>query len=368
MRFSGIFALYVVRQFLKAFGIALGVIMGVIYLFDVIELLRRASTHGNAGYAALLELGLLKLPQMLETVLPFSVLVGAMACLWQLTRSNELVVARAAGTSVWEILAPVVGTALLIGIVEITLFNPLSAALYRTYEHMQDELALTSPNNPLLFGENGLWLREGQGDKQIWIHAQAARQEGFILKLRGMSVTVTDQRNQLLYSVEAPLGELKDGTFHLTNPAVMKPGVAVTHQPSMDFTTQLTLARIQNNFASPESLSFWELPGFIKFFESAGFSANRQRLYFQSLLAMPLLLCAMMLLAAVFSLTPNLRSGGVATRVAAATGSGFVLYFFTRVVYALGVSATLPVSMAAWSPAVVVSLIGLGALFHLEDG
>ncbi len=37
-------------------------------------------------------------------------------------------------------------------------------------------------------------------------------------------------------------------------------------------------------------------------------------------------------------------------RLVGAAGAGFVLYFFSKVVYALGLSATLPVSLAAWTP------------------
>ncbi len=76
----------------------------------------------------------------------------------------------------------------------------------------------------------------------------------------------------------------------------------------------------------------------------------------------------MVLVAAVFSLTPNLRSGGAVFRVAAAAAAGFLLYFFTKVVYALGLSATLPVGLAAWTPPMVTGLASIGALFHLEDG
>ena len=47
---------------------------------------------------------------------------------------------------------------------------------------------------------------------------------------------------------------------------------------------------------------------------------------------------------------------------------GFILYFVTDVVYALGLSASLPVQLAAWAPAGVAALLGLSVLFHLEDG
>jgi len=189
-----------------------------------------------------------------------------------------------------------------------------------------------------------------------------------VLKMRDVSVFFTDAQGHFLYRVDGTLGELRDGQIHLSETRTVRPGQPVTHQDEASFPTELTLARIQNNFASPETISFWDLPGFIRFFESAGFSASRQRLYFQSLLASPLLLCGMVLVAAVFSLKPYLRSGGAVLRIAMAAAAGFLLYFFSKVVYALGLQATLPVGLAAWAPPMVTGFASIGALFHLEDG
>jgi len=74
------------------------------------------------------------------------------------------------------------------------------------------------------------------------------------------------------------------------------------------------------------------------------------------------------LVAAVFSLRPDMRSGGIMMRLSGGVVAGFIFYFFSKVIYALGLSSTLPVGMAAWIPAIVTGLVGLGALFHLEDG
>ena len=368
MRLSPILSLYIGRHFLRAFFGALLVIMGLIFLFDVIELLRRAATHGDAGISVILMLALLKLPQMVQLILPFAVMIGAMTCFWGMTRSRELVISRSAGVSAWQFLAPVMGVVFIIGVVNITAFNPLAAKLYQKYEQMQDQLALRGSNNPLLVGESGLWLRETQGDEQVVLHADAVRQDGFNLKLRDLSLFVIDSHEKFIYSVEAALGQLEGDHFALTNVHILRPGRAVQSLAQYEFPTQLTLAKIQDNFASPESVSFWQLPQFIAFFESAGFSANRQKLYFQSLLSSPLLLCAMVLVAAVFSLRPDMRSGGIMIRLVGGVVAGFVFYFFSKVVYALGLSATLPTILAAWTPAVVTGLVGTGALFHLEDG
>ena len=76
----------------------------------------------------------------------------------------------------------------------------------------------------------------------------------------------------------------------------------------------------------------------------------------------------MVLMAAMFSLRPNTRSGGLLARIGAGVAAGFAVYFFSKVIYALGLSATLPQALAAWTPALFAGLIGLSGLFHLEDG
>jgi lipopolysaccharide export system permease protein len=368
MRFSLLLSWYICRRFLGAFFGSLGVICGLIYLFDVVELMRRAATHGDAGLPVLLEMAVFKLPQTMQVILPFAVMIGAMIAFWTMTRSRELVVTRSAGISAWQFLTPVLLVALVIGIFNVAAFNPLAATLYRRYQKLEDTVLMRNGGTPLLVGEQGLWLRETHQDNQMVLHANAVRLEGFDLLLRQVSVYISDPDTHFLYGLEAKTATMKDGQFHLNDAELFRPGSPVEHFDHYDFPTQLTMARVQDNFAAPESISFWALPSFIHFFESTGFSANRMKLYFQSLLASPMLLLAMVLVAAVFSLKPNLRSGGILIRVVGGVVAGFVFYFMSKVVYALGLSGTLPAVLAAWAPTAMAGLVGSAALFHLEDG
>jgi lipopolysaccharide export system permease protein len=368
MRFSLLLNWYICRRFAGAFFGALGVIMGLIYLFDVVELMRRAATHGDVGLAIILEMALFKLPTTVQVILPFAVMIGAMIVFWNMTRSRELVVARSAGISAWQFLTPVLLVALVIGIFNVTAFNPMAATLYKRYQKLEDIMMVRNNGTPLLLGETGLWLRETHPNDIMVLHATGVRQEGFELLLRQVSVYISDPDTHFLYGIEAKLGSMKDGQFRLQDANLFRPGVPVEHFERYDFDTQLTMARVEDNFSTPETMSFWQLPGFISFFESTGFSASRQKLYFQSLLATPFLLLAMVLVAAVFSLKPNLRSGGILIRVVGGVVAGFVFYFISRVIYAYGLSQTLPASLAAWAPTAVASLFGSAALFHLEDG
>lgn len=367
MRFSPILSVYVGRHFLVACLTVLAFLMGLILLFDLIELLRRAAARPDATISQVLGMGLLKLPQMLHLVLPFAVMIGGMVAFWRLTRSHELVVARAAGVSVWQVLTPALAIVLLLGVIEITVFNPFAAALYARYETMQDDLLLRH-SNPLTVSQNGLWLREVQDGRVTVVHAAQVAQEAAELRLRDVSVFAFDEQERFDHRIEAAAARLSDGHFDLQRAWLMHPGKASVYLVDYRLPTTLTLARIQDNFASPETMSFWELPGFIRFFENAGFSAHRQKLYWQSLLAFPLLLCSMVLIAAIFSLRPNMRGGGILFRLVGGVSAGFLFYFFSKLVYAMGLSATLPLALAAWSPPVVTSLVGLASLFHLEDG
>lgn len=369
MRLSPILSVYIGRTFLASFLGVLAFIIGLILLGDTLELMRRLSSRENATLGAVLTMALLKLPQMLHLVMPFAVMLGSMIALWRLSRSHELVAVRSAGVSVWQILAPVLGAAFLLGVIGVTVLNPLAAALHSRFEAMEDRFAIRD-HGLLSLGEGGLWLRELQpdGESVMVVHAERVRQEGSELKLHDLSILYVGADKRFTHRIEAKGATLLDGTLRLHEAWDMRPGKPSRPVPTMEIATNLTPQRINDNFASPESISFWELPGYIEYFEASGFSAHRQRLHLQGLLSSPLLLCAMVLVAAAFALQPNLRSGGMLMRFGSGVLAALLFYFFSNVVQALGASQTLPLVLAAWAPPVVTALAGLALLFHFEDG
>jgi lipopolysaccharide export system permease protein len=139
------------------------------------------------------------------------------------------------------------------------------------------------------------------------------------------------------------------------------------HYDSFRQPTTLTLNQVQESFADPDTISFWDLPHFIEMAEAAGFSARRYQLHFFDILATPVLLCTMVFLGAIFSLKTS-RLGGLVQLVLGGILAGFLLYFLSALSLALGSSGVLPPFLAAWAPAIVGLLLGLAVLFHLEDG
>src|SRR6185437_17024591 len=98
---------------------------GLVSLFDFIELLRRSTSKPDATFALVGEIASLRLPYMAMQILPFAVLLGGILCFWRLTRSSELIVARAAGVSAWEFLTGPTLCAMLFGIIATAIISPV---------------------------------------------------------------------------------------------------------------------------------------------------------------------------------------------------------------------------------------------------
>ena len=367
MRLTPTLSTYLGWHFLVAFGAVLCVVMGLIVLFDVIELMRRTAHLEDLGFSTLMGLSLLKMPRTLQDALPFIVLIGMMLALWRLARSHELVVIRSAGVSVWQMLMPTLGLVVIMGFLNLAIVNPFSTSLFQNFENLENELILRRPQSFDL-SSGGMWLRDNQDDGLLVVNARTVKQDNESLTLDEITIWRFRSNGDFETRFDASNGELLTGFFHLTQAWELAPGVPAERHAEYFVPTDITLDRIKENFAAPETISFWELPSFIAFYEASGFSAISHRLYLQSLIASPFMWCAMVLLASAFYLTTNNRLGGWTMRAIGCVGVGFFIYFFTRLTFALGLSATLPVPLAAWAPALVAGLLGLGYLFHREDG
>ena len=366
MRFSPTMSLYIGRSFLINFLVMIAAFLFLILLFDVIELMRRAASDPNVTFSLVLQMALLKLPYIGQKSFPFAVLFGSMVTFWRLTRHHELVITRAAGISAWQFLMPVLLAAFLLGVIKVAAINPLSSAMLSRFERLEATL-LKGQSNLLAISETGLWLRQAGKNGQSVIHSMHVLQQGKDVELRKVTVFIYEGKDTFKKRIDADFARLEDGFWYMRNAWVNIPEKPPRFKKELWLETDLTLASIQDSFAAPETMSFWNLPDFIETLEKAGFSAVRHRLYWNSLLAAPFLMSAMVLIAATFTLR-QARRGGISFIIGGGVLTGFVLYFFSDVVFALGLSDSIPVMLAAWTPSGVTTLLGLAMLLHLEDG
>lgn len=364
MRVPYTLARYIIRQLLANIGIVMSVLITLILVFDTLEIVRRAYDK-NVPFSIVLEMVIMKLPYMLQKILPFAVLIGSIMALSKLTRSSELIIARASGVSVWQFLAPALITCMAIGIFIMTIFNPLSATMLSRFQQVEARY-LRGTTSMLSVSSSGLWLRQsGTNSGEHIIHA--LRVSNSDMQLFEVTIFVFGTNNLFQSRIDADSAKLEDGYWQLKNAVFTESGKPARRYAAYRLPTDLSARQIQESFAPPETLSFWELPGFIHTLEEAGFSALQHRLYWNNILATPFFLMAMVFVAAIFSLRPP-RQGKTGLLIVMGISSGFLIYFFSDVIGALALSGRIPVILAAWAPVGITMLVSIATTLHLEDG
>jgi lipopolysaccharide export system permease protein len=355
---------YFARHFARIVFWLFVLILFVIALASLLEFLSRAF-KGDAVFGLdLALLALFRVPSVSEDTLPFVVLYGSIAAFIIANRRLEVVIARAAGVSAWQFLLPATAVGLLFGILATTVYNPVSSALLARSNQLISDVFVKKSAAPSPT-DRPVWMQQsGKGVDSI-IGALRSFNDG--LGLNGVTAYVFDTAGGFRERVDAATAQYASGAWQLQNATVTASGSAPKEVDTYSLPTDLSPTAVQQAFLPVESVSFWMLPSLAAAARRAGVPADGYDLQFQILLARPILLLAMVLIAANVSLRFS-RSKSLAAMILTGVGVGFMLYVVMTISQDLGSGGVVPPLFAAWLPAIVAVLVGTTVLLHLEDG
>jgi lipopolysaccharide export system permease protein len=351
---------YLVMQYLRWLGILAGGLAGIIMIFDLIELFRRTATKGislpDTAYMALL-----KLPHTFLELFPFLVLMATWVVFFRLMRASELVIMRMSGLSIWHVLAPVLIIVMGLKIVDLTLINPIASSMHRKFEQLESRL-IHNREDRIALSENGLWVRQVEPSGQFILHANSLSKE----VLSQVSIYEFTHENTLVCRFDAKEAIFTTGSLSLTDVSCAYPDGRKESFDQYTFFSELTYAQIQENSASPDTISFWRLPEFIRLLDQLQLSSMKYRLYWHSLIAQIFFTMSMVLMGAagIYFQLGRRRTFPV---LAITLGMGFAMFFVKDVTQALGLAGTLPILMAAWIPVAISWLVGCSLVLYCED-
>lgn len=361
-------SLYFARRFLVMLGIVSAVFAGILMLVDMVEQIRRHAGR-DLGFGRIVELAALNLPGSFYRILPLVVMLAAIALFLALARSSELVVTRAAGRSALRALVAPVLTAMAIGAAAVAVLNPLVAATTRAYEAASAEIS-REVGSVLSVSREGLWLRQGDDQGQVVIRASRSNADG--TRLFDASFIAFDATGLPVNRIETAEALLMPGRWQLVGAKQWRldadnPEAEAQLFEQAELATELTPGRIRDGFGRPSGIAIWDLPAFIEGLELAGFSAQKHRVWLHMELALPLLMAAMVLVAAGFTMR-HVRFGRTGVLVLMAVLAGFSIFFLRNFAQVLGENGQIPAALAAWSPPLAAAMFSVGLLLHLEDG
>lgn len=364
MTVAGTLARYISRRFILSILSVFALCLVLIFFVDFVELLRAAGKFGSVPAHMLVLLSLLRLPAVSEFVLPFAALIGSIGGFLMLSRSSELVIARAAGMSVWQLVLPGLIVAFIIGWLSVLVYNPVAAS---AKAYSDDLYAQLFGREKTIFKtkQAGAWLRQEGADGPSVIHARLASNYG--LNLTGVTALHYDTEGNLFERIEAKSAVLKDGRWEFQDAWISAVGRKPARHEEYILSTHLTPAQVKTALGSTSSVSFWELPEFIEIADKAGLPAEHYKFHYQMLLARPFLLAVMVLLAATCSLRA-FRFGKIQSMVVAGLGTGFAFMFLSEISRKVGLSGLAAPEVAAWGPVGIAACLALTVLLYQEDG
>ncbi|WP_280819538.1 LPS export ABC transporter permease LptG [Pseudaminobacter soli (ex Li et al. 2025)] len=338
-------------------------IYALVFLIDFTEFSSRTSGLPNFTFLTALSVSALRVPMIIQQTVPFVALFAAMATLISLNRKYELVIARAAGISAWQFLLPACVGALLFGVITVGVLNPLAAHGLSRSQLLETDIRSGSSNEVSAF--DAPWIHQKANGVDTIIGARAILNQG--LELSDAVFFTIDQKGEIAERKDAKRAFLRDGYWELVDVTLFRNGERGEALATDRVPTNLKPEFVQERLAEPETIPFYKLPSKIEVAQSFGLRANAFAMQFHSLMALPLLLVAMTLIAATVSMK-FARMGQSTTMILGGVVAGFLLYVVSVLVKAFGNAGFVPPVVAAWFPVVVAMFFGVTFLLYREDG
>lgn len=362
--------LYFGRRFLGAFLRVFVVLSLLLFVLETLEKIRGLSRFG-VEFSQTMLLALFSTPALALQALPIIVmLAGLMFCVG-LARSNEFVVSRAVGVAALRAMVIPAFYAGVLGLAAILFLNPLAASFLVQHDLLRDEFT-GSAKRAVSFSAEGFWLRQKDENGHTVLHAETALASG--ATLRNTTALIFNEEGDIAQRIFARTTILSDGQWVFTNGKRWdltggddNPEDRAETFEILRFTTDITPERILEGYPKPENVAIWDKRRVIAQIAEAGFSTLPHRLHLSAEMARPLMLIAMMIIGAAFTLQ-NARLGNLGVSVFLALICGFSLYFLQNLAMTLGEAGEIPVFAAAWALPIAAILFAIGLFLRFEDG
>lgn len=358
---------YIFRRVAMGILLAFAIIASIIMLVDFVETSRNLEKGISVSILTHLKLITFNAPRLVEQTIPFVVLFGTMGALFALNKRSEMIVMRASGVSAWRFLKPAIFLTALLGIGWSLAFNPLASNFAQKHESLLQSLQKGGTEKSE--DDKDIWLREGSDRDQLVIHARSVDLKNRVLKGVVFYDFDLGENRRPIFSAryDAKTATLKPGFWALSDVTINENGKPPGFQKTLSRQTDITLETLRNRSQAKNVPPFWQIRSEIDLARKAGFDTTPLILHFHKLLALPITLIAMTIIAASASLNMT-REGGTLRLLIIGGALGFFVYFVDSIISAFGETGTLPPVLAAWSVPIFVLLVGISVLSKIEDG
>lgn len=345
--------LYILKQFLFSFVITFLIFAALLFIGDFVEQFRK-STGKNVPMNIIFQLAAFNFLNLISFTLPITSFFGSLMALLILIRNSETIVLNSAGQSIFKTIIPAVLLYFLIGVIFVTLINPLIAIFEKKYVELEYKY-IDKVDKFASITKNGLWLKQENLEKNMFsvLYAKSIKNQGE--ELAEFMVLEYDETGVFQGRLDGKKAILKDGFWEMEGTQLTPKYGSSEYQEKYIYQTNVKLKDISDSLSSPSSISIWRLVTFINFLEELGYSAIDFKMYFYNLLCLPFFIASLVLLSS--TITINLKQNDNFTKtIIYSVIIIFILYFLTNLFDALGSTSQIhPITAKLIMPIIVIS-------------
>ncbi|CAM4452813.1 MAG: Lipopolysaccharide export system permease protein LptG [Legionellaceae bacterium] len=341
---------YIANTIFHTLVIVLTVLAGLEAFILMISQLREIGTGHYTLFQALIYV-LLTLPSKIYSFLPMAGLIGVLMGLGTLVNHSELIVMRAVGLSLKQIIISLLKSALIF-ILIMTLLGETIAPYLQRHAERHKTFAL-SKGQTLQTGQ-GIWSKDGSA----FYHIQAIVNPRHLL---GISRYLFNDHYQLIMVSYAKNAIYKNKQWifndviqtHITEKKVFAEKINTLSLPLALKPNLLKVADLE-----PANMSIFQLFQTIRYHSRNGLHVSSYSLAFWQRLCQPMASLIMMLLALPFIFGP-LRAANRGLRLLAGISISFGFYILNQFFGPVSLVMQLPPFLAAVLPSILFGMLGL---------
>lgn len=350
---------YLTRTFLIR---VLSVLLALSALLQLLDLLDAASTvlERGLGGGGLAWYTIIRLPMVVERIVPLAVLIGSLSTLWTFASTNEIVAMRSVGMTPYQIMGALLPAALVVAVGHLILADQIAPRAERAFVTWWASTELPSE------------AKDDDPVKPVWF-----RLAGDVVRVAGISddgrhvegveQVMRDAQGRATALMSAARGDHGPDGWLLSDVVLTEIAepLRVTHQDSAKWDVALSPNNMVDLRKPMENMSFNRLLRIVRGTWAGGESPAFYATRLHATYAAPLASLVMLLLAAPVAHGMR-RRGGAMGSLAMGTVIGLIFLLSSGILSSMGQAGALPPVMAVWSPLLFFAAIGGAIMVYVE--
>ena len=352
---------YLAKLFIARIIAVLVMLVLVLMMLDLLSNSGKILAVETNGQAELLKYASLRIPQLIQSFLPYSVLLATLITLVALNQHSEVVSMKAAGLSAHQVLAPLLLTAAVVSVISFAFNERVVTRATATLK------AWDAADYGEIPEDSGVRANVYLTDGTNVLTASTVTGSGENIAMRKVTWYERAPGGMIRQQIRADMATFAAPGWELDNATRFEVSTAETESlGNVTIGETLTPEQIELESVDPDSVAFWNLTEKIDAYEAVGRRTSEMRAKWWHKLSGPMSAFLMPLLGAIaaFGLA---RSGQLFLRAIIGMALGFAYFVVDNAALAMGNFGGYPPFLAAWAPFFLFFLVGETVLIRTEE-